>query len=63
LARPLWRTQVVAGVEGTALTAALLLRPAADPVTEHLRLLDDPPTPAALRDQLATAGDSSCDRR
>jgi hypothetical protein len=63
LARPLWRTQVVAGVEGVASTAALLFRPAVDPVTEHLRLLDDPPTPAALRDQLATNRHSLCDRR
>jgi hypothetical protein len=62
LARPLWRTQVVAGVEGAALVAELL-RPAGDPVAEHLRLLDDPPTPDALRDRLATHSQSLCDGR
>ncbi len=63
LARPLWRTQVVAGVEGAALAAEVLLRPGADPAAEHLRLLDDPPTPGALRNRLTTRSGDLCDGR
>jgi hypothetical protein len=52
LARPLHRAQVVASVEGTPLVRAWLA--GADPASEHLRLLDDPPTPGTLRTHLAT---------
>jgi hypothetical protein len=48
LARPLWRTQVVAAVEGTQLVRQWLSR-AADPRGAHRALLDAPCPPAALR--------------
>jgi hypothetical protein len=54
LSRPLWRTHVVAAVEGSALVRERLLRPGADPVAEHVRLLDDPLTPSALRGRTST---------
>ena len=56
LARPLWRTQVVASVEGSALVRAWLSRAGADPVAEHLRLLDAPVVPSALRGRTSTEG-------
>jgi hypothetical protein len=46
LVRPLWRTQVVASVEGADLVRRRL---AADPAVEHLRLLDDPCPLTAMR--------------
>jgi hypothetical protein len=52
LARPLHRAQVVASVEGVSLVREWLS--SADPVTEHIRLLDAPPTPGTLRDHAAT---------
>jgi hypothetical protein len=52
LARPLHRVQVVASVEGASLVGAWLA--GADPVTEHLRLLDDPRTPGTLRNDTTT---------
>jgi hypothetical protein len=54
LSRPLWRTQVVAAVEGAASMREWLLRPGVDPVAEHLRLLDDPGSLAALRVRTST---------
>jgi hypothetical protein len=54
LARPLSRTQVVASVEGPALARAWLSRAGSDPVAEHLRLLDDPFAPGALRVRMST---------
>jgi hypothetical protein len=56
LARPLWRTQVVASVEGSALVRAWLSRAGADPVAEHLSLLDAPVVPSALRGRTSTGG-------
>jgi hypothetical protein len=56
LARPLWRTQVVASVEGSALVRAWLSRAGVDPVVEHLRLLDAPLVPSALRGRTSTEG-------
>jgi hypothetical protein len=56
LARPLWRTQVVASVEGAALVRAWLSRAGADPVAEHLSLLDAPVVPSALRGRTSTEG-------
>ena len=56
LARPLWRTQVVASVEGSALVRAWLSRAGVDPVAEHLRLLDAPLVPSALRGRTSTEG-------
>jgi hypothetical protein len=49
LARPMWRTHVVASVEGADLVRQRLGRPATDPVVEHLRLLDDPSRLTSLR--------------
>jgi hypothetical protein len=63
LARPLWRTQVVAGVEGAALVRERLARAEADPVAEHRRLLDDPLTPSAFRVQRSTESIRTCDGR
>src|SRR6185312_7901603 len=54
LSRPLWRTHVIAAVEGAVLVRERLLRPGADPVAEHVRLLDDPLTPSALRGRTST---------
>ena len=54
LARPLWRTQVVAAVEGAELVREKVLRTGLDPVAEHLRLLDDPDPPASLRVRTST---------
>jgi hypothetical protein len=56
LARPLWRTQVVASVEGSALLRAWISRAGVDPVVEHLRLLDGPVVPSALRGRTSTEG-------
>lgn len=53
LARPLWRTHVAASAEGPALVRPWLR--GADPVGQHLRLLDDPPTPTALLVRSITA--------
>jgi hypothetical protein len=53
LARPAWRTQVVASVEGARLMRRWL-RQGVDPVGQHLRLLDDPLTPTALRVRMST---------
>jgi hypothetical protein len=53
LARPLWRTQVVASVGGAAVVGAVLDR-VADPVAQHLRLLDEPVLPTALRSRTST---------
>jgi hypothetical protein len=63
LSRPLWRTQVVAGIEGPASMRQWLLRPGADPVAEHLRLLDDPGSRAALRVRTSTESLRKCDGR
>jgi hypothetical protein len=63
LARPLWRGQVAASVEGGRLLRWWLGRPRTDPVEEHLRLLDDPATPTALRSQMGTQSTTCCDRR
>jgi hypothetical protein len=63
LARPLWRTQVVAAIEGAALMRAWLHRAGVDPVAEHLRLLDDPFTPGALRVRTGTQRVITDDRR
>jgi hypothetical protein len=63
LARPLWRTQVVAGVDGAALVRERLARFGADPVVEHRRLLDDPLTPSALRIRTGTQSIRTCDGR
>jgi hypothetical protein len=52
IARPLHRALVVASVEGTSLVREWLS--STDPVTEHIRLLDAPPTPGTLRDHAAT---------
>jgi hypothetical protein len=52
LVRPLWRTQVVAAVEGAALVTRALR--GTDPVAEHRRLLDDPLGPGALRRRTST---------
>jgi hypothetical protein len=54
LARPLWRTQVVASVEGAALVRTWLARAGVDPVAEHVRLLDGPLMPTALRARTST---------
>jgi hypothetical protein len=54
LARPLWRTQVVAAIEGAGLVREWLLRVGVDPVAEHGRLLDDPLPPDALRVRTGT---------
>jgi hypothetical protein len=63
LARPLWRTQVVAGVAGAALVREWLARAGADPAVEHRRLLDDPLTPSALRVRTSTDSVKICDGR
>jgi hypothetical protein len=63
LARPLWRTQVVAAVEGAELVRERLLRTGVDPVAEHLRLLDDPDRPASLRVRTSTESTRQCDGR
>lgn len=63
LARPLWRTQVVVAVEGAVLMRDRLVRPGTDPVEEHLRLLDDPLTPSALRSRTSTERASILDGR
>jgi hypothetical protein len=49
LARPMWRTQVVASVEGADLVRRRIGRPGADAAVEHLRLLDDPCLLTSLR--------------
>jgi hypothetical protein len=53
LARPLWRTHVVASVAGEAAVHAVLER-APDRVVEHGRLLDHPTLPDALRSRTST---------
>ena len=63
LLRPLWRTQVVAAVRGAALVRDHLARAGADADAVHRRLLDDPPTPGALRVRTGTASETSRDRR
>jgi hypothetical protein len=63
LARPLWRTQVVAAVEGAELVREKVLRTGLDPVAEHLRLLDDPDRPASLRIRTSTESATQCDGR
>lgn len=60
LARPLWRTQVVAGIEGAVLVRQRLFRTGTDPVDEHLHLLDDP---GALRVRTSTDSPDWCDGR
>jgi hypothetical protein len=54
LARPLWRTQVAAAVEGADLLREWLGRAGPDRLTQHLGLLDDPSPPAALRVRTST---------
>ena len=54
LSRPLWRTQVVATVEGVALVNQELRRSGVDPVAAHVRLLDEPLVPSALRGRTST---------
>jgi hypothetical protein len=63
LARPLWRGHVAASVEGGRLLRSWLGRPGTDPVAEHLRLLDAPRTPTALRSQMGTDSTTACDGR
>jgi hypothetical protein len=53
LARPLWRAHVVASVEGAAIVGRWLEQ-GPDPVTRHLRLLDLPVVPDALRSRTST---------
>ena len=53
LARPLWRAHVVASVEGTAIVDRWLEQ-GPDLVTRHLRLLDAPGVPNALRSRTCT---------
>ena len=53
LARPLWRAHVVASVEGAAIVGRWLEQ-GPDPVTRHLRLLDTPVVPNALRSRTST---------
>jgi hypothetical protein len=63
LARPSWRTQVVAAVEGAGLVGELLVRAGADAVATHRGLLDGPRTPSALRVRTSTESRTSCDGR
>jgi hypothetical protein len=63
LARPMWRTQVVASVEGVRLMRRWLGQRGVDPVGQHLRLLDDPLTPTALRVRTSTESLSGRDGR
>jgi hypothetical protein len=62
LARPMWRTQVVAAVEGDGLVREWLAR-AADPAAAHRGLLDTGSPPSALRGRTSTESTKSCDRR
>jgi hypothetical protein len=63
LARPLWRTQVVAAVEGAGLVTPVLCRAGPDPVAKHRRFLDDPPGPSAFRGRTSTERVITYDRR
>jgi hypothetical protein len=54
LVRPLWRSHVVAAVEGASLLREWLDQPGAEPVSRHLAQLDDPSTPTALRRRTST---------
>ncbi|MET1075152.1 MAG: DUF885 domain-containing protein [Umezawaea sp.] len=62
LARPLWRAHVVASVEGAAIVGRWLEQ-GPDPVTRHLRLLDTPVVPNALRSRTSTSRRRSVDGR
>jgi hypothetical protein len=58
LARPLWRTRVVAAVEGVA-----IVRPWLADVAVHRRFVDEPVTPRALRHMSITRSGRNCDGR
>jgi len=62
LARPLWRTHVVASIEG-AVIVRTWLDSGSEPVAQHCRLLDDPVALHALRSRTSTERRKSVDRR